>query len=114
MCCLSLLSIPGPWSSTSRLILSPGCAWARRVIVGSSAPRVCLQALDLDELLGRLSAQSDGESAAGPELFSFAVAPGDAPIVEAALDHAPVELHGKNRKGRALVSIARTYVASLE
>lgn len=69
---------------------------------------------DLDDLLSRLSEQSDREAAAAPQLFSFAVAPVDAPIVEAALDHASVELHGKNRTGRALVAIARTYVASLE
>ncbi len=66
--------------------------------------------LDVDSLLADLTAQAERTAAEGPQLFTFAVDPADAPAVEQALEHAAAGLSGKNRRGQALVLIAARYL----
>jgi len=58
----------------------------------------------------RLTEEADRAAAEGPQLFTFAVDAEDAPAVEAALDRAAATLSGSNRRGRALVLLAREYL----
>lgn len=66
--------------------------------------------LDLDSLVADLAAQAERAASEGPQLFTFAVDPADAPAVEEALEHAATGLSGKNRRGQALVLIASRYL----
>ncbi|GAG47706.1 unnamed protein product, partial [marine sediment metagenome] len=66
--------------------------------------------VDVDGLLQRLTEEADKVAAAGPQLFSFAVDGTDAPTVEQALGQATSALSGPNRRGRALVMLARKYL----
>jgi len=65
---------------------------------------------DVEGLLARLTEEVDGASAEGPQLFSFAVEPQDAPTVERAIGRAMSTLSGRNRRGGALVLLARQYL----
>lgn len=71
-----------------------------------------LQLLDLDVegLLARLTEEAERAAAEGPQLFTFAVEPKDAPKVEQAIDRAMSTLSGRNRRGRALVLLAGQYL----
>jgi ParB-like chromosome segregation protein Spo0J len=65
---------------------------------------------DVDGLVARLTAEADRAAAKAPRLFSFAVDPEDAPTVEQAVDRAMSALAGRNRRGRALILLARRYL----
>jgi ParB-like chromosome segregation protein Spo0J len=65
---------------------------------------------DVDGLLQRLTAEADRAAAEALQLFTFAVDPGDAPTVEEAVRLAASTLAGRNRRGRALVLLARRYL----
>ncbi len=67
---------------------------------------------DVDELVERLSQEAAKAAAAAPTLFTFAVEPDDAPTVEEALEQAMAGLEGKNRRGQALVTLARAFLHS--
>jgi hypothetical protein len=69
-----------------------------------------LMDFDLDGLVAGLAAQAERAAAEGPQLFTFAVDPADAPVVEQALEQAVEGLSGKNRRGQALVLIASQYL----
>ena len=66
--------------------------------------------LDVDGLLARLTEEAERTAAEGPQLFTFAVDAQDAPVVEAAIERAGASLSGRNRRGRALVLLARQYL----
>jgi len=66
--------------------------------------------MDVDGLLQRLTAEADRAAASGPQLFSFAVEPQDAPAVEEAIARAVANLSGTNRRGQALVLLAQKYL----
>jgi ParB-like chromosome segregation protein Spo0J len=66
--------------------------------------------LDVDALLARLTDEADRAAAEGPQLFTFAVNADDAPTVQAAIDRAISILLGRNRRGQALVLLARSYL----
>jgi ParB-like chromosome segregation protein Spo0J len=65
---------------------------------------------DVDGLLVRLTEEAERTAAQGPQLFAFAVEPEDAPAVEEAVERAASMLTGRNRRGRALVLLARQYL----
>jgi hypothetical protein len=65
---------------------------------------------DVDGLVARLTAEADRAAAEAPQLFSFAVEAEDAPTVEQAVNRAMLTLTGRNRRGRALVLLARQYL----
>jgi ParB-like chromosome segregation protein Spo0J len=69
--------------------------------------------MDVDGLLQRLTAEADRAAASGPQLFSFAVEPQDAPAVEEAIARAVANLFGTNRRGQALVLLAQKYLEGL-
>lgn len=64
---------------------------------------------DVDGLIARLTAEAERSAATHPVLFSFAVEPGDAELVESAITAASQAATGKNHRGQALVELARTY-----
>lgn len=66
--------------------------------------------LDVDGLLARLTEEADRAAAEGPQLFTFAVDANDAPAVKAAIESVAAALSGRNRRGRALVLLARKYL----
>jgi len=66
--------------------------------------------IDIDGLVKRLSDEAERAAAEGPVLLSFAVDPDEAPAVEEAIANAAANLPGPNRRGRALVIIARKYL----
>jgi hypothetical protein len=66
--------------------------------------------LDVDALLARLTDEADRAIAEGPQLSTFAVDADDAPTVQAAIDRAISILSGRNRRGQALVLLARSYL----
>jgi hypothetical protein len=66
--------------------------------------------LDVDGLIARLTEEGDRTAAAGRQLFSFAVNAEDGPTVEEAVNRAASSLSGRNRRGRALVILARRYL----
>jgi ParB-like chromosome segregation protein Spo0J len=66
--------------------------------------------MDVDGLLQRLTAEAGRAAASGPQLFSFAVEPEDAPAVEEAIARAVANLSGTNRRGQALVLLAQKYL----
>ena len=68
--------------------------------------------LDVDALVSRLTEEADRTIASGPQLFSFAVDLSDAPLVEGALEAITATLSGSNRRGRALVTLARHYLST--
>ena len=65
---------------------------------------------DVDGLMARLTEEADRAAAQGPQLFTFAVEPEDAPTVEEAVRLAASTLSGRNRRGGALVLLARQYL----
>jgi ParB-like chromosome segregation protein Spo0J len=65
---------------------------------------------DIDGLVKRLSEEAERAAADGPQLFSFAVEAEEAPAVEEAVNRAVSGLSGLNRRGRALVILARKYL----
>ena len=71
-----------------------------------------LQLLDfnVEGLLARLTEEADRAAAEGPQLFTFAVEPEDAPVVEQAVERAASMLTGRNRRGGALVLLACRYL----
>ncbi len=77
---------------------------------GQLEQTLALLDLDVDALVERLTEEAERATASAPVLFSFAVAPGEAPLVEEALGAAMAKLEGTNRRGRAFVEIVRTYV----
>jgi len=66
--------------------------------------------MDVDGLIDRLTAAAAQASAENPRVFTFAVDPGDAPVVDSALERARQGLTGKNQNGRALVALARRFI----
>jgi ParB-like chromosome segregation protein Spo0J len=66
--------------------------------------------MDVEGLLQRLTEEAERIAASGPQLFSFAVEPEDAPAVEEAIAHAVANLSGTNRRGQALVLLAQKYL----
>ena len=64
--------------------------------------------LNLEELLADLEREADGGS--GLRAISFVVSREDEQAIEAAVAQAAARLEGKNRRGRALVHIAKTYL----
>ena len=66
--------------------------------------------LDVDGLMARLSQEAELTTAHGPQLFTFAVDANDAPAVRAAIDSALSTLSRRNRRGHALVLLARKYL----
>ncbi len=69
---------------------------------------------DVDQLVADLSAQAEQRAAEAAQLISFLVDPADVPAVDAAIASAAGELTGKNQRGRALVIIARAFLARQE
>ena len=69
-----------------------------------------LLSFDVDGLMARFTEEADRAAAQGPQLFSFAVEPEDAPTVERAIGRAMSTLSGRNRRGGALVLLARQYL----
>ncbi len=65
---------------------------------------------DVDGLLRRLTEEAGRAAMQGPVLFSFAVQTEEAPAVEEAVNRAAAGLSGLNRRGRALVILARRYL----
>ena len=65
--------------------------------------------LDADALVAQITAEAERREAAAPRLLSFAVEPADEPVIEVALAAASAPLEGRNRRGRALAAICRTY-----
>ncbi len=74
-----------------------------------------LGALDanVDELLKQFEADADAAIAKGPCLYSFAVAPEDAPVIDQALELGVAEVIGPNRRAQVFVAMARAYVDRL-
>lgn len=68
--------------------------------------------MDVDALLEQLTAESARTEADLPVLFSFAVPPDEAPAVKEVLEGIERDIEGKNRRGRALVILARAYAAA--
>lgn len=68
--------------------------------------------VDVDALVAKLTEEAKRVAAEGPQLFSFAVPPYDAPAVEAAIELAGAQLSGHNRRGRALAIMARSFLPS--
>ena len=68
--------------------------------------------LDVETLVAELTAQAEREASRGPQLFSFAIDPSDAPTVEAAIEAAASRTSGLNRRGQALVRMAEALLAS--
>jgi ParB family chromosome partitioning protein len=66
--------------------------------------------LDVEGLIARLTEEVERTAAQGPQLFAFAVEPEDAPAVEEAVERAASMLTGRNRRGGALVLLARRYL----
>ncbi len=71
---------------------------------------LALADFDVEALVRDLEEASRRAAEQGPQLFSFAVDPEDAPRVQEALDRASADLTGKNRRGRALVYLAQEYL----
>jgi hypothetical protein len=65
---------------------------------------------DLETFIEQLDGEADDLERDLPELFSFAVDRDDVPLVEQALDRAAAQLTGRNRRGQALVALARNYL----
>ncbi len=65
---------------------------------------------DVDSLVAKLTQEAERAAAEGPQLFAFAVEPADAAVVEAALERACAGLADPNRRGRALVLLARKFL----
>lgn len=64
--------------------------------------------LNLEELLADLERETDGGS--GLRAISFAVSPEGEQMIEEAVARAAAGLDGKNRRGRALADIAKSYL----
>ena len=69
--------------------------------------------MDVEGLLQRLTEEAERAAASGPQLFSFAVEPEDAPAVEEAIARAVANLSGTNRRGQALVLLAHKYLGGV-
>ncbi len=69
--------------------------------------------LDVDGLVAKLTQEAERAAAEGPQLFAFAIEPADVPAVEEAIEKASDGLTGPNRRGRALVLLARKYLEAL-
>jgi ParB-like chromosome segregation protein Spo0J len=65
---------------------------------------------DVDGLLARLTEEADRVAAEAPQLLTFAVPPEDTPVVEEAIERAASTLAGNNRRGQALILLARWYL----
>jgi ParB-like chromosome segregation protein Spo0J len=65
---------------------------------------------DIEGLVERLTEEANRSAAEGPQLFTFAVDVEDAHLVGTAIDRAASMLTGRNRRGRALVLLARHYL----
>jgi ParB-like chromosome segregation protein Spo0J len=65
---------------------------------------------DIEGLVERLTEEANRSAAEGPQLFTFAVEPEDAPVVEQAVERAASMLTGRNGRGKALVLLARHYL----
>lgn len=74
---------------------------------GSISRSLELLDLDLEELLADLQQEADGD---GLRAITFAVSAEDEALIEEAVAAAVAGLEGRNRRGRALAQIARTYV----
>ena len=66
--------------------------------------------LDTDALLAELTEAAQREAAHGPRLISFAVDRDDESVIEEAIGRSADALGGRNRRGRALAAICRTYL----
>ena len=64
--------------------------------------------LNIDELLADLEREADGAS--GLRAVSFTVSPEDEQVIEEAVARAVAGLDGKNRRGRALANVAKSYL----
>lgn len=74
----------------------------------------CLAAIDMDleGLMAQLEAEASRVAEERPEVFTFAVERFDAVVVNEAIERAIDGMDGKNRRGRALVLMARHYMVS--
>ena len=81
---------------------------------GEAELEACLAGIDtdIDALVEELEAEASRLDEERPEVFTFAVDRADADIVTQAVEKAIVELTGKNRRGRALVQLAKRYLGS--
>jgi ParB-like chromosome segregation protein Spo0J len=66
--------------------------------------------LDVDRLLAELERAAQSARDAGPRLMSFAVEAEDEAVIEEAIAAAMAGLEGRNRRGRALATLARRYL----
>jgi ParB-like nuclease domain len=67
---------------------------------------------DIETLMADLTAQADRVAAESPALFTFVVPADDADEVRRAIGTAAGPLEGTNKNGRALVLLARRFLAS--
>lgn len=74
------------------------------------AATLALRQFDTEALLAELAAAADHDARAGPRLISFAVAPEDEGVIEAAVARAAAALTGRNKRGRALARVCAAYV----
>ena len=74
------------------------------------ADTLALVDLDADRLLAELEQAAAAAQTGAARLLSFAVLPPDEPVIERAIDAAIAELEGRNRRGRALALLARSYL----
>ena len=65
---------------------------------------------DTDALLAELSAAAASAADGSPRMLSFAVDAEDEAAIERALEAASADMDGKNRRGRALGAICRSYL----
>ena len=79
---------------------------------GEAELEACLAGIDtdIDALVEELEAEASRLDEERPEVFTFAVDRADADIVNQAVEKASGELTGKNRRGRALVMLAKRYL----
>ncbi len=68
---------------------------------------------DVDSLMADLDNAAKKEHATAPRLISFGVLPDDEEIVMSTVDRLAAEMDGKNRRGRALAEICRSFRGEL-
>lgn len=66
--------------------------------------------LDVDKLLAELGQAAEAKSQSETRALTFAVTPDDEQLIEQAVEQASQSLDGRNRRGRALALICRSYL----
>jgi ParB-like chromosome segregation protein Spo0J len=74
---------------------------------------IALSRFELDAFVAELEQQARRQRAALPRVYSFAVDPADAALVDRALAAALEGLSGRNRQARALVRLAAHYLEAV-